>query len=251
MAAVDDRDRRRDLRQQLGKLRAAPRGTCGRSASTRRSGRRRSRRGSPRGSRRGPRPRSCRAPRRRSRAGPSGGTCRGRGRAPTTGAAHRARAAPPLRRCRRSRPRTARGCAAAANSAAEVPTSGATMCGVPEIGLGDELGQEPAHRARRQEIVSALGGAEPGQVDGEQAGVLGERRPHRRERVQALRPRARQQQRPAPAGRRCRRSGSSRPSIVRNCGLIDAVSEVFMTTPSESRRPAHVGSSVPACSATM
>ena len=34
------------------------------------------------------------------------------------------------------------------------------------------------------------------------------------------------------------------PSITRNCGVIDAVSEVFKTTPSEPRRPAHVGSSV-------
>ena len=42
-----------------------------------------------------------------------------------------------------------------------------------QIRLGDELGQEPAHRSRRQEVPSAFGRAEPRQVNGEQAGVLG------------------------------------------------------------------------------
>ena len=170
---------------------------------------RRSRRGSPRGCRRGSRPRSCPGTCRRSRAGPCGGTCRGRGRAPATRSgspSSSGTAAPPeptITLAIRS------GCAAAANRAAEVPTSGATMCGVPEIGLGDEPGQEPAHRPRRQEIVPALGRAEPRQVDGEQAGVLGERGPHPRERVQALRPGARQQHAWPCASRRCRRTGSS------------------------------------------
>ena len=107
VAAVDDRDRRRDLRQQLGELGQLLGIACGRSASTRRSGRRRSSPGSPRGSRRASRPRSCPPPRRRSRAGPSGGTCRGRGRAPTPRAGHRAGAGPQLRRCPRSGSRSA------------------------------------------------------------------------------------------------------------------------------------------------
>ena len=40
------------------------------------------------------------------------------------------------------------GSAAAANRAAEVPTSGATMWGFPRPSLGDESGEEPTHRAR-------------------------------------------------------------------------------------------------------
>ncbi len=45
-------------------------------------------------------------------------------------------------------------------------------------------------------IITALGSAEPRKIDGKQAGVLGKRRPHGRERIHDLRPRARQQQRP-------------------------------------------------------
>src|SRR5262249_39294666 len=55
--------------------------------------------------------------------------------------------------------------------------------------LGNELGQELAHRPRRQEILPALGCAETRQVNGEQAGVLGKRGPHPRGRVDAFRPR--------------------------------------------------------------
>jgi hypothetical protein len=42
-----------------------------------------------------------------------------------------------------------------------------------QIGLIDELGQELAHRSRRQQVLAAFGGAEAGQVNGEQASVLG------------------------------------------------------------------------------
>ena len=62
-----------------------------------------------------------------------------------------------------------------------------------QISLGDQLGQEPAHRSRRQEILSAFGCAEARQVDGEQAGVVGKRGPDRREREHALGPGTRQQ----------------------------------------------------------
>ena len=65
----------------------------------------------------------------------------------------------------------------------------------PEIGLGDELGEETTHGAWRHQLVPPFGGAEPGQVDGDQASVLGEGRPHARERVDALRPGAGQQHR--------------------------------------------------------
>jgi hypothetical protein len=41
------------------------------------------------------------------------------------------------------------------------------------------------------------------------------------------------------------------PSIVRNRGSIEALSEVLMTAPFDSRRRARVGSSVPASSTTM
>jgi len=60
-----------------------------------------------------------------------------------------------------------------------------------QIGLGDELGKEVAHRSWREEVVTAFGSAEPRQVNSEQAGVLGKCGPDRRERVHALRPRAR------------------------------------------------------------
>jgi hypothetical protein len=58
----------------------------------------------------------------------------------------------------------------------------------PQLRLDDEPSQESTHRARGQQVVPAFGRAEAGKVDGEEAGVLGQRRPHRRERVQALRP---------------------------------------------------------------
>ena len=169
--------------------------SCGRSASTRRSDRPRSRRGSRRGSSSATPPAivsiavstiTCGSMRRYlSRSGSS--THERSGSPSSSGTA--APPVPTIRLAKRS------GWAAAANRAADVPTSGATRCGRSEVRLGDELGQELAHRARREEVVAALGRAEPRQVDGEQAGVLGERGPHRRERVQALRPRARQQQR--------------------------------------------------------
>ena len=99
------------------------------------------------------------------------------------------------------------GCAAAANRAADGPNVRRDDVGPAQISLGDELGQELAHRSRRQEILSAFGCAEPREVDGEQAGVVGKRAPHRRERVHALRPGAGEQDRPARASRRCRRTG--------------------------------------------
>src|SRR3984885_15383842 len=46
-----------------------------------------------------------------------------------------------------------------------------------QIGLGQEPGQELAHRAGGQEDPPALRGAETRQVNREQAGVLGKRRP--------------------------------------------------------------------------
>ena len=126
-------------------------------------------------------------------AGPSRGTCRGRGRAPTTGAAHRAGAEPRLRLRRRSGSAIRSGCAAAANSAAAVPTSGATMCGLPRsASTMSRARNSPIARGDRRSVAT-LGRAEPREVDCEQAGMLGKRRPHRRERVDALRPRTRQQ----------------------------------------------------------
>jgi hypothetical protein len=52
-----------------------------------------------------------------------------------------------------------------------------------EISLGNQLGQEPAHRSWREKVVSAFGCAESRQVDGEQTCALGKNGPHRRERV--------------------------------------------------------------------
>ena len=50
-----------------------------------------------------------------------------------------------------------------------------------QLNLGDELGQELAHRPRRQELLAAFRCAEPGQVDREEAGVVGKRGPDRRD----------------------------------------------------------------------
>jgi hypothetical protein len=66
----------------------------------------------------------------------------------------------------------------------------------PQVGFGDQPGQELTHRSRREEVISALGRAEPRQVDREQAGVLGERGPDRRERIHALGPGTGEQHRP-------------------------------------------------------
>jgi hypothetical protein len=52
---------------------------------------------------------------------------------------------------------------------------------------------EVAHGARGQQRILTLGMPEPGQVDGDQVGALGEPQPRRLEREQALRPRAEQQ----------------------------------------------------------
>ena len=67
--------------------------------------------------------------------------------------------------------------------------------GPAQLNLGDELHQELAHRPRRQELLAAFGCAEPRQVDCEEAGVVGKRGPDRRERVHALWPGAREQDR--------------------------------------------------------
>ena len=109
-------------------------------------------------------------------------------------AARRARAEPQLRRCRRSRSRSAPD-VPQRRTGRPSPDVRRDDVGPAQTGLVDEPGQEPAHRARRQEIVAAFGCAEPRQVDGEQAGVLGKRGPDRRERVHALRPGAGEQHR--------------------------------------------------------
>jgi hypothetical protein len=67
-----------------------------------------------------------------------------------------------------------------------------------QISLNNQPGQELAHRSWREKVLSAFGCAEPRQVNGEQAGVLGERGPDRRECVQAFRPGAGKQQRRLP-----------------------------------------------------
>jgi hypothetical protein len=59
-------------------------------------------------------------------------------------------------------------------------------------GVGDG-NDELAHRPRRQQPIAALRMTEPGQVYRHQVRVLGEPRPHRLERQQALRPRTQQQ----------------------------------------------------------
>jgi hypothetical protein len=169
-------------------------GTCAHSASTQRSGRRRSSRGSPSERRLVPRQRSCRSPRRRSRPGPSCGTCEVGVEHPrrqrlaelernggSAGAHDRARDS--LRMCRR-REQGGRG-----------PHVRRDDMRPSEISLGNELGEEPAHRSWREKVVSAFRRAEPRQVNCEQAGVLGKRGPHRREGIQALRPGTRKQQR--------------------------------------------------------
>ena len=58
--------------------------------------------------------------------------------------------------------------------------------------VGD-ANDELAHRPRRQQRIATLGMTEPRQVDRHQMGVLGESRPGRFEREQALRPRAQQE----------------------------------------------------------
>jgi hypothetical protein len=68
--------------------------------------------------------------------------------------------------------------------------------GSPQIGLCNQLGEKLAHRARREKVIAALGRTEPRQVDREQAGVLGERGPDRRERIHALGPGTGEQHRP-------------------------------------------------------
>ncbi len=49
------------------------------------------------------------------------------------------------------------GWVAAANRAAEVPTSGATMCGLPRSASTINSGEEPAHRSRGEKLVAAFG----------------------------------------------------------------------------------------------
>src|SRR4051812_26604470 len=79
-------------------------------------------------------------------------------------------------------PATRPGRAAAANSAAEVPTSGDDVRRA-QVRLGDDTGQKRAHRAWREEVVAPLGRAEAGHVDREHPGTRGERVPELRERV--------------------------------------------------------------------
>src|SRR5256885_869479 len=101
---------------------------------------------------------------------PSWGTCRGLGRAPTTPGAPRAEAEPQLRRYPRSRSRSAPvRMYRRRKQGGRGPHIGCHDMRRAQIGLDDELGQELAHRARREEIVSAFGCAEARQVNGEQA----------------------------------------------------------------------------------
>jgi len=77
------------------------------------------------------------------------------------------------------------------NRAADVPTSGATMCGLPRVCLGDELGQEGAPRALETgDRLDAQNLPNPGRSMANRRACCASVRPHRRERVEALRPRA-------------------------------------------------------------
>ena len=102
------------------------------------------------------------------------------------------------------------GCVAAANRAADVPTSGRDdvrpVADRPR--RSSSARNSPIARGERRSSRRS-DAPKPGQVDGEQPGVLGERGPHRREGVQALRPRAGQQQRRLARAAACRRTGSS------------------------------------------
>src|SRR5438876_188305 len=61
--------------------------------------------------------------------------------------------------------------------------------------LVDESDEELTHRLRRQQVVPALGLAEARKVNGKEVRVLRKRLPDRQERIQALRPGIRQQNR--------------------------------------------------------
>ena len=80
--------------------------------------------------------------------------------------------------------------------------------GRPRPASSISLCQELAHRPRGEEIVSGFGRAEARQVNGEQAGMLGELGPDRRKRVHALRPRDWSAGSCAQVVRRSRRTGS-------------------------------------------
>ena len=195
--AGDDLHRRLDLRQEIAQdRRDFGRGGCARSASTRRSGRPRRTRGSPGGRRRGARTARCRSGRRpRSGGGQRCGTPPDRGPRPSPSAPHPARAERPRprsrRRCFASGPdvrprRRARPTCRCRGRRRAAPGA----CRSAETGdPNDEL----AHRARREQLIASLGTTEPRQVDRHQVRLLGESRPGRLEREQALRPGAQQE----------------------------------------------------------
>ena len=225
---------------------------CGRSASTRRSGRRRSRRGSPRGCRRGCRPRSCPGDvltitrgsiwRYLSR---SGSSTHERSGSPSSSGT----AAPPVPtitlamplRMRRRREQGGRASRRRARRCAAVPRSASAMSRArnPPIARGDRRssrrsdapnpGRSTANRrACSASVAHIRANAYRLSGQGLVSSTIGSCEP------------------PLSAYR------IFSPSIVRNCGSIDAVSEVVMTAPLASRCVcAQVGSSVPACSATM
>src|ERR1700759_4565858 len=89
---------------------------------------------------------------------------------------------------------------------------------VPELALVDEADEERAHGARREQLVATLGGAEAGQVDGEQPEATPEQAPDRSERVDALGPRTRQHHGPV---RRTVALSAANPYAV-DCAVADA-----------------------------
>src|ERR1700749_5003152 len=59
----------------------------------------------------------------------------------------------------------------------------------PELALIHEADEEPAHRARREQIIATLGRTKARQIDREQTKPPAEHAPDRSERVNALGPR--------------------------------------------------------------
>ena len=87
------------------------------------------------------------------------------------------------------------GCAAAANSAADVPTSGATMCGRPRSASTMSWARNPPIARGDMRSSRRSEAPKPGRSIANRRACSAKRGPHRRERVHALRPRTREQQR--------------------------------------------------------
>src|SRR3954452_3865434 len=127
------------------------------------------------------------------------------------------------------------GCAAAAKSAADVPTSGATMCGRPRSASATSRARNPPIARGDRRSSRRSDPPNPGRSTANRRACSAS--------VAHIGPNA---YRLSGHGLVSRITGACqpplsayrirRPSTARNCGSIDAVSEVFIVTPSEIRR---------------